>query len=373
MQPSDLKEFLNQTRAAAKIIVVDLGFLGDTVHLVPALWEIKGHYPNAKLHVLTSPLGCELLGMAGCVDRAWAFPLGPPSPKWWQHWSVLRALRREKFDMAFNFSGADRTVFMTAVIRSRRSLVYQGARKHFWQPWAATDWVPRRKLAQPASAGRRQILELCGFTLQPSRHDLTVPEVDRQWANKIVSPGAVHLSLSASSPLKEWPLKNNLQFARNLLASDPELRLVATAAPSSREQDRLDQFRREIANPRLLAIGERLPVTRLAALLQTCSAHVGPDSGVLHLAAALNVPTVAIFRRYPDMADWLPTGPHHSHFDAPCPCVESADPPCARAKEADCLAGISAELVAAQVIRVVKEKAAKPAGHRINPSQPASM
>ena len=33
--------FFERTRAAKKIIVVDFGFLGDSVHLTPALWEIK--------------------------------------------------------------------------------------------------------------------------------------------------------------------------------------------------------------------------------------------------------------------------------------------------------------------------------------------
>src|SRR5438128_2518057 len=144
MRSPDPKNFYVETRDAGKIIVVDLGFLGDTVHLVPALWEIKEHYPKAALHVLASPLGCELLGMVGCVDKAWVFPLGPPSPKWWEHWGVLRALRLERFDVAFNFSGADRSVFVTAVIRAKRSLAYEGARKHFWQLWLIGDWIPRR-------------------------------------------------------------------------------------------------------------------------------------------------------------------------------------------------------------------------------------
>jgi len=57
--------------------------------------------------------------------------------------------------------------------------------------------------------------------------------------------------------------------------------------------------------------------------------HVGPDSGVIHLASALNVPTVAIFRRYSDMADFIPVGPKHIYFDAPCPCMNSKNPACA--------------------------------------------
>src|SRR5256885_6964450 len=115
----DLAKFYDQTRDARKIIVVDLGFLGDTIHLLPALHELKRNYSQAKLHVLTSPLGCEVLELASCVDRAWAIEMSPHKRSLRQQWQVLRALRREQFDVAFNFSGADRTIFMTGLTGAR--------------------------------------------------------------------------------------------------------------------------------------------------------------------------------------------------------------------------------------------------------------
>jgi len=352
MQQVDQKNFHAVTRDAKNVLVVDLGFLGDTVHLIPALWEIKDHYPQAALHVLTSPLGCEVLKMVACVDKAWAFPLGPPSPSWWEHWDVLRAMRREKFDVAYNFSGADRSVFVMAFIGAREKLIYQGARKHFWQPWLVRRWIARTTLPSPVYEGRRHILSLCGFHLKPARFDLSVPETERQWARENIPAAAVHLSLSASFALKEWPMANNLAFVRELLADKNfDRKIVVSAAPNPREQARLEQLRHEIRDSRLLPVSEKLSIARLAALLQRCAVHVGPDSGVIHLADALGVPTIAIFRRYADMADFLPRGAQHTHFDAPCPCMTSKNPPCASKDEAACLATISPELVAAEVCR----------------------
>ncbi|MGZ4964735.1 MAG: glycosyltransferase family 9 protein, partial [Limisphaerales bacterium] len=109
-----LSEFYQQTKSARKIIVVDFGFLGDSVHMIPALWEIKSNYPGAQLHTLSAELGAEVLKLAPCVDVAWGFPLGAKSPPWWRGIGILRALRREEFDLAINFSGADRTIFVTA-------------------------------------------------------------------------------------------------------------------------------------------------------------------------------------------------------------------------------------------------------------------
>jgi ADP-heptose:LPS heptosyltransferase len=350
MHRPDLKRFYPNTRDAKKIIVVDLGFLGDTVHLVPALWEIKAHYPQAELQVLSSPLGCEVLQMVRCVDRAWSFPLGPPSPGWWEHWGILRELRRERFDAAFNFSGADRSVIATILIGARETMAYGGARQHFWQPWLIRHWIPRLALPTPAYEGRRHLLALCGLDLKPARFDLMVPEGERKWARENIPDRAVHLSLSASFALKEWPMANNVKLTRLLLDGAPGRSVVVSAAPKPREESRLGQLRREISDARLKGIGGRLPVARLAAVLERCAMHVGPDSGVIHLASALGIATVSIFRRYANMAEFLPVGPKHVYFEVPCPCMGTRNPSCATAGEAACLAGISPELVAKEIL-----------------------
>src|SRR6516164_731186 len=98
--PSDLAHFYSRTRAARKIIVVDLGFLGDTVHLVPALWELKEAYRQASLHVLTSAVGDEVLQLASCVDQAWPIEMQPEKRSLLEQWCTVQALRRERFDVA---------------------------------------------------------------------------------------------------------------------------------------------------------------------------------------------------------------------------------------------------------------------------------
>src|ERR1700722_17754165 len=133
--------FYGQTRAARKIVVVDFGFLGDALHLIPALWEIKRHYPEAALHVLSSPLGAEVLRLAPCVDRVWPVEIHPRRRSLREQFAVVRALRREKFDVAFNFSGIDRATIFTGLTGARRRMGHPGGRKHFWNRWLIHHWV----------------------------------------------------------------------------------------------------------------------------------------------------------------------------------------------------------------------------------------
>ena len=354
---------MSQT-APPKILALDLGFLGDSVHLVPALWELKKHFPASEIHTLSAPVGAELLRLAPCVDHPWAFPLGVPSPPWWRHWDIIRALRRERFGLLFNFSGADRSVFLTALIGAKSSVAYTGSRIHFWNNWLVPNWVPRCATDLPVYEQRRQFLAASGVLgnhpsansaetpagrLPPPRWDLRIPEAAKARAESLVPPDAIHLSINASTPLKEWPLSHWCQLAKQLLAADPVLRLVATASTNAREQERLRTLAATVSTERLLALPPGLPIAELAAVLRRCRLHIGPDSGVLHLAMALGVPTLALFREYAGTQEWLPRGPAHRHLLVPCPCANAKNPPCAPKGEAQCLAQITPDQVASLI------------------------
>jgi ADP-heptose:LPS heptosyltransferase len=349
IQGENLSGFYERSRAARKILALDLGFLGDSVHLIPALWEVKQHYPEAELHTLSAPVGAEVLGLAPCVDRAWAFPLGAPSPPWWRHWDVISALRRQRFDLVFNFSGADRSVFITALTGAKWRVAYAGGRRHFWNPWLIRDWLTHCRSDLPVYEQRRELLAACGMDLGPARWDLRLPEAAKARAEALVPEAAIHFSVNASTPLNEWPLRHWIELAKRLLAAGPGLRIVATASAKPRETERVKALVQAVADKRMTRLPPGLAIAELAAVLKRCRKHVGGDSGVIHLAMALDVPTVGLFRDYAG-SKWLPRGPAHRHLMAPCPCGDVKNPPCASKTEAQCLA----QITPAQVVELMR-------------------
>jgi heptosyltransferase I len=345
-----MHSFLERTRAATKIIVVDFGFLGDSVHLVPALWEIKRQYAGAQLHTLSASVGAELLAMAPCVDRPWAFPLTAKSPPWWKHWDILWALRRQRFDAAFNLSGSDRSIFSTAFIGAPWTLGFEAGRGHFWNGWLVSDWVQRGSRELPVFEQRRQALAARGFELQPARFDLRVSEEARQWARQTVPDNVAHLSINASTPLKEWPVENWIALAKTLLDADGALHLAASASASPREQERLAALARAVDNKRLICLAAP-SLARLAAVLQRSRLHLGGDSGVLHLAMALGAPTLSVVRDHAGLKEWTPVGERHRQFVVGCRCIKENRMDCLTAGKASCLASISAGQVAEEALR----------------------
>jgi ADP-heptose:LPS heptosyltransferase len=345
--------FLETARAARKILVVDFGFLGDSIHLAPALWEIKRNFPAAQLHTLSAAVGAEVLKLVPCVDRPWAFPLTAKSPPWWKHWDILRALRRERFDAAFNFTGSDRSLFAMAFINARCALSFEPEREHFWTRWLDSVWVPRGNRELPLYEQRRQLLAAGGMSLEPARFDFQVPGAAVDWAQTTVVGRPIHFSINASASVKEWPLDRWGELAARLLKAEPSMNLVATASANSRERERLSALAKVVNDPRLQCI-EGPEIAQLAAILQRCRLHVGADSGVLHLAMALKVPTLGIFRQYDRIQEWLPVGAEHRNLVAACRCIAEDRDDCFRLAKPSCLAEISAERVAQEALEQLR-------------------
>jgi ADP-heptose:LPS heptosyltransferase len=333
------------TRAARRVLVIDPGMLGDAVHLVPALWVLRHNYPAAELHVVSSPVGFEVLQLAGCVDRQWVLEQAGERRRLAPQLRTLWALRRLRFDLSINFGDNDRNLIHAGLIGARCRLGRRAGRWHFWSAWCLGHWACIPDPAAPAFEQRRQVLAAAGLTLAPPRFALEVTPAAARRAAALVAAGAIHLSINASHPLKEWPLEHWTALAHRLVAAAPALHLVATGSANPREQERLRAFAASVHSDRLTLPPPGLPIGELAAVLQRCRLHVGADSGVLHLAAAVGTPTLSLFREYADARAWMPVGSAHRVLSVACRCVNQTDPPCQAAGRAECLAGIAVERV----------------------------
>lgn len=349
MRAVPLNTFYERTLSAKRIVVPDLGFLGDTVHLVPALWEIKQHYPDAEIHVLSSPLGAEVLRLAPCVDRIWPVEIDPARRSWGEQWRVLQSLRRLRFDVAFNFGGNDRTTILTGLTGARWRVAHAAGRSHFWNQWFIPNWVPRQDTNVTVFEQRRQALAACGFKLSTPRFDLKVSDESVRQAAAIVPTGAIHVSTNSANPLKEWPIEHYVTLLQSLWRQRPDLPVVASAGRGERERTRLQVFASGLNDARLHLLSPDLSIAQLAGVLTRCRLHFGPDSGVMNLAMGLGVPTVSYFREQGAYRSWLPVGDQHRVVHVACLCVDHVDAPCEKTGRPACLAGIEPNRVAALI------------------------
>jgi ADP-heptose:LPS heptosyltransferase len=349
---------------ARKLLLVHLGVLGDAVHLTPALLALREMCAAAELHVVSTPVACDVLRLAVPEARFWPLERNPAKRSLRAQWRLLRGLRRERFDAAINLSAVDRSILITGLSGARHRLGHLGGREHFWNRWLIPHWAPRQPRLQTVYRQHLGALAAAGFPLAPRGLKLSPPAAETAWAAKHIPAGAAHFSLNASGPMKEWPLEHYLALARRLLQERPDLRIVISGTNAPREQARREAFRRELDDPRANVLPAPLSIAQLAAALARCRLHVGPDSGVVHLAAALGVPTVSLFRRRGHYDAWLPRGPRHRHFLGPCDCPDGRPEACRAFGQARCLKAIPPETVlpAALELLATPPAPAPPAG-----------
>ena len=338
-----------------KILVVDLGFLGDTVHSIPAVRALANC--GAEVDVMTTAVGAELLAMVPEVKRVWVVPLAKPSPAPWKNLGTLGSIRAQSYDAALSFVGSERNLFCTGWSAARQRIAHQSGPSSWLARSRLTQIIPPRDRSDTVFAQRLSILKELGWTGANPGWSWQVPVESKQWASTVVKGPALHLSVSAaSSPLNEWPLDLWAKVLEKVWHGSPQLRVFATGAGSEREVARLNDLVSLVKDVRLQILPQRQPISRLLALVQACDLHVGLDSGVVHLAMSAGKPTVSLFRESAGRLGWAPRGEHHRTIVHECPCHQTAATSCAGGRSL-CLSKITADEVAEAITNTLPKPA----------------
>ena len=90
----------------SRILVGLISPIGDTLLATPALAALRRAFPKAEIAALVAPSNAGILSGNPDVDRLIFAPAQGAEPEWRRYLAALRALRRERFDLIINFSGA---------------------------------------------------------------------------------------------------------------------------------------------------------------------------------------------------------------------------------------------------------------------------
>ena len=331
-----------------KVLWVDLGFLGDTVHSIPAVRAVAA--AGARVDVMTTQVGSELLALVPEVHRSWVVPLKKPSPPPWRGLGMILEIRREKYDAAITPVGSDRNLFSTALSGARERVAHLTGKNSSLARLGLTLKLAARDRSQPVFSQRLSLLRDLGWSGADPGWAWAISAEDRSWAAEAAPRPFLHLSVNAAStPLNEWLLDDWAATLRGIWSKRPNLHILASGAGSERESARLGDLQALVQDPRLKILPGRLSVGRLAALILSAELHLGLDSGVLHLAMSLGKPTVSLFRDSVGRPGWAPRGPAHRVLVRPCDCQSTGRVVC-QGNRARCLSEIRPAEVAQAVL-----------------------
>jgi ADP-heptose:LPS heptosyltransferase len=170
------------------------------------------------------------------------------------------------------------------------------------------------------------------------------------WTGKGVTPeeraGVVILHPGSGSKKKVWALDRFLDLMKHL-QRHLHSRMLVVLGPAEGAEIR-DAFERSPGTP-ILARG--LSLIQLASVMEGCRLFIGNDSGISHLAAALGIPTVAIFGPT-DPKVWSPKGRNIAVVRQEIPCSPCPQERFFQCRHFECLKGVEMEHVLDGIRRV---------------------
>lgn len=281
--------------SVSSIVVLELWNIGDVILAMPFLAQLRGLFPRAKITLVSRPFASELLAGTGLVDDfvatdfAWvpAAHLRLPG-KAIDLWRLSRKLRRYNFDLGFSARRHVAEHFVLAVSGARKRVGFALGKRDS----ALTDAIAISDSRQQRVDDWMRLLEPFGGAVTVQLPRLFLNESERHWANGyLTSRGVakedllVGLHPGAGLVEKRWPLERFREVAA-ATAARPGVRVLAFADPSGYGAELF-------AVPGI--VQAQVGLREMMALIERCGVLICNDSGPMHIAGALGVPTVAMF------------------------------------------------------------------------------
>jgi ADP-heptose:LPS heptosyltransferase len=279
-----------------KIAVLRANRLGDFVVTLPALTALRAAYPAAEIVLLGLAWHAEfMVGRAQPIDRVVVIPpcrgvgeaedfVADPAALA----DFFATLAAESFDLALQLHGGGR--FSNPFIRRLGARLTAGLRT----PEAAPldRWIPYLPY-QHEILRFLEVVGLVGGGPVPLAPQLAVTADDLAAAAQALPDDGrplVAIHPSATDPRRRWPPAHFAVVGDALAAVGARVALVGTA-----EESTLTAAVRSAMIAPSVDLAGKLTLGGLAGVLARCRVVIGNDSGPLHLAAAVGVPTVGLY------------------------------------------------------------------------------
>ncbi|MBH2019753.1 lipopolysaccharide heptosyltransferase I [Polaromonas sp.] len=322
-----------------KILLVKLSSLGDVVHALPVVQDIHAALPGAQVDWVVEQSFAPVLALnAGlhrvipCEIRRWR--KSPLSALTRQQWNAFKAdLRQTDYDAVIDLQGLTKSALVARLARlapggKRYALANQTEGSGYEAPtrWVADVAIRITPHVHAVQRSRELAARALGYTPSPSP-DFGLKMPLAQYGRASIAPERIANRVAfvhgTSRADKEWPLKHWAALGRRLNAAGYQIALPHGSAKEQAKSQAIARMLNEIA-PGHAIVWPLLPLDALTRELAQCAGVIGVDSGVSHIAVALDLPHVQLYnfdtawRTGPDSA----SGRQVSVFAQPAPSVD---------------------------------------------------
>lgn len=283
-----------EVMSSRNILVIKLSALGDVVLITAALKALREQFPTARIHCLTTPESSSILHHCPYINNVIIVDQARKDIK--SMWVLGKELRGYRFDDVIDFQNNRLSHMLCALSFSKSTLGYDNGKFSFLLTKRVKNDVP----LMPPVEHQFKLLKHLGITydknmrleLWPSEHDHQYVQslLDGEWLGNVTEMVGINIAASARWASKNWPVDHIVKLCDMLSAKN--IRVFLTG------QQKDKGVARQIiakAKSKPSDFTGKTNIMQLAALIARSKAYVSGDSAPLHVAAAMDVPIVALF------------------------------------------------------------------------------
>lgn len=284
-----------------RILVFQTGGIGDVLRIFPLIESLRSEFPNAKIATLTEypPDIFKLMDNRSMINETLRFDFKKKT--FVEKMAFLLKLRRCDFDLVISPSRGS-GMFECTIITF---LIGKKWRIGFMKNGIGSLYTNKIDFQDNVSILKQNIdllraIGIKGNTKDP-RIKIEIPIEDLLFAQGLTKEAkdknriivAVSPTVSNHPELVEWPLGNYIELSKTLIMNKNAFVILLG---SERDREMSNSFEEKLGEKRYFKnfVG-KTDLFKACALIKFCDLFVGNDSGLLHIANALSVPSVGIF------------------------------------------------------------------------------
>ena len=353
-----------------RVLVVKLRHHGDVLLSSPVFRVLKAHLPQVEVDALVYHDTREMLSghpnvsQVHTIDRDWKHQGIISQTR--AEWRLISQLRSRRYDMLLHLTEHPRGAWLTRLLRPQISVapratgMSEGRNSNWWRAsFTHTFPLPKTTFRHTVEQNLDALRRLGIHPTVEEKKLVLVPGIEAEQkidalmaAHGVAAKRFIHMHPTSRWFFKTWPAD---KFAELILRLGKQgEQVVLTAAPTTEERNMIAAIKTHLKAPIVDLTGE-LNLKELAALTARAKAFVGVDSAPMHIAAAMQTPTVALFGPSGEK-HWGPWGvkfrvvasikPDHS-------CRPCGNDGCGGSKVSDCLMTLSVDDVHSAVNEIL--------------------
>ncbi|HEX5126553.1 MAG TPA: putative lipopolysaccharide heptosyltransferase III [Rhodocyclaceae bacterium] len=358
-----------------RVLIIKLRHHGDVLLTSPVLSVLKAHAPHIEIDALVFADTAPMLTHHPALDELFVIDRAQKKrgivKQLSSEWALFQQLQSRDYDLVIHLTDHPRGAWLAKFLGARWAVAPKRDKGARWWKKFFTHLYP-----VPGGGTRHTVechldaLRRIGIQATPAQRRLTLvagSEAETHVRNLLAEyqlsvNGYIHFHPTSRWFFKTWPVAQNAKVLAALVARGEHV--VITAAPDKRECAMVDAILEQAAmmapdtNARaeansIVNLAGKVSLKELSALTSHAKLFVGVDSAPMHIASAVDTPTVALFGPSGDK-EWGPwMVPHEIVMSNAHPCRPCGQDGCGGGKVSDCLTAIPAERVLAAIDRVL--------------------